>query len=65
MAKAWIVNGKYCLGMRVDLGDSRKELLIFGGSPSIAKPIIERAIVEGNKRTANRKNPTDILIRVM
>jgi hypothetical protein len=47
MAKAWIVNGKYCLGMRVDSGDSRKELLILGGIPSIAKPIIETAIVEG------------------
>ena len=65
MAKAWIVNGKYCLGMRVDSGDSRKELLILGGISSIAKPIIETAIVEGFKRTANRKNPTDMLFRVI
>jgi hypothetical protein len=51
--------------MRVDSGDSRKELLILGGRSSIAKPIIETAIAEGYKRTANRKNPTDIVFRVM
>jgi hypothetical protein len=49
--------------MKVDLGDSRNELLILYGSPSIAKPIIEKAIVERYKQTTNRKNPT-ILTRV-
>jgi hypothetical protein len=32
--------------MTVDSGDSRKELLILGGSPSIAKPIIETVILK-------------------
>jgi len=49
MAKVWIVTGKYCREMRVDSGDSRKELLILGGSLSIAKLIIETAIVDGSK----------------
>jgi NAD(P)-dependent dehydrogenase (short-subunit alcohol dehydrogenase family) len=53
MAKVWTIKERYDLGVRVDSGDSRKELLILGGSSSIAKPIIETAIAEGYKVCAS------------
>jgi len=49
MAKVWKVKERYYLGVRVGSGDSRKTLLVLGGSSSIAKPIIETAILEGYK----------------
>ena len=56
MAMVWIVKERYYLGVSVGLSDSRKTLLILGGTSSIARPIIETAILEGYNVYASYRN---------
>ena len=49
MEEVWIINERYCLGMRDYLENSNKSLLVLVGTSSIAKPMIESSILEGYK----------------
>lgn len=49
MEEVWIIKERYYLGMRDFLGNSNKSLLVLGGTSSIARPVIETAILNGYK----------------